>query len=114
MCSNRGKSQQKKKNFKFDTHNKKKKKKKLHVYESIITLQKQLKLNELCWIWLAKAAVAVNTTKYKLITSNSIYSAVAKNQKVIQIDTENGIKKIPWAYLSSSHVSSFVNKSITP
>ena len=115
MCSNRGKSQpKKKKNFKFDTRNDKKIKEKQHVYESIITLQKQLKLNELCWIWLAKAAVAVNTTKYKLITSNSIYSAVAKNQKVIQIDTENGIKKIPWAYLSSSHVSSFVNTSITP
>ena len=49
-------------------------------------------------------AVAVNTTKYILITSNSIYSAVAKNQKVIPKDTENGIKKIPWAYLSSSQI----------
>ena len=40
-------------------------------YKIISTLSKHT-LNELRWIWLAKAAVAVNATKYKLITSKHI------------------------------------------
>ena len=40
-------------------------------YKTISTLSKHT-LNELRWIWLAKAAVAVNATKYKLITSKHI------------------------------------------
>ena len=40
-------------------------------YKIISTLSKHT-LNELRWIWLAKAVVAVNATKYKLITSKHI------------------------------------------
>ena len=40
-------------------------------YKIISTLSKHT-LNELRWIWLAKAVIAVNATKYKLITSKHI------------------------------------------